>query len=271
MSEVRFPKADIVEQSSGEFLVPLQRGAAQLGDLGFARGQSPPEQLRSRDRNRGGHHAPTDNMHTARLQDCLQRLIPHVDNSRIALTGGVAIEWHLACRGAGRRRISQSADIDFVVEGPDVVRESVTSEFLVSHFHQPQFGQSKFLLQLADPVTRTRLDFFPDSLPALPRACVAEVAAVRLLVVQLDDILDHKLATLAKATEADPVDAKHFADAQLLGDICARHVPSAPANKLSVTTYSQEIGGVCSRCESSRHAGFPLAQKHLILETLGYV
>jgi hypothetical protein len=49
-STVKFPKADIAEQGPGEFLLPLQRGAAQLGDSAFARavGQLP-ERIRIRD------------------------------------------------------------------------------------------------------------------------------------------------------------------------------------------------------------------------------
>jgi hypothetical protein len=52
-STVKFPKADIAEQGPGEFLVPLQRGAAQLGDPVFSRAINYlPEQLRSRDLDR---------------------------------------------------------------------------------------------------------------------------------------------------------------------------------------------------------------------------
>ena len=49
-STVKFPKADIAEQGPGEFLLPLQRGAAQLGDPALSRAvQQLPEKLRARD------------------------------------------------------------------------------------------------------------------------------------------------------------------------------------------------------------------------------
>ena len=52
-SAVKFPKADIAEQGPGEFLLPLRRAAAQLGNAAFARAlEHLPEQLRAKDLDR---------------------------------------------------------------------------------------------------------------------------------------------------------------------------------------------------------------------------
>jgi len=49
-STVKFPKEDIAEQGPGEFLLPLRRGAAQLGDPAFTRAIGHlPERTRVRD------------------------------------------------------------------------------------------------------------------------------------------------------------------------------------------------------------------------------
>ena len=210
-------------------------------------------------------------MNPALLEDCLRRLAPHIQTSRIAVTGGVAIGLHLATiRGDPTRGLS-AEDIDFVADDPDAVRQSVTSDFLVSHFHLPQPGYPKFLVQLVDPVTRLRVDIFPDTLEARPRASVVDVAGVSLLLLRSDDILDHKLATLSGASETNPADPKHYADARTLADVCGRHVPPVETARLAVTTYSRDVGEQCARCEVSRHPEFPLAPKRAILNILGYV
>lgn len=47
---VKFPKEDIAEQGPGEFLAPLRRGAAQLGDSAFVRAiEKIPEKIRNKD------------------------------------------------------------------------------------------------------------------------------------------------------------------------------------------------------------------------------
>jgi len=205
------------------------------------------------------------------LHDCFCRLVPHVDTARIALTGGVAIGLHLGVTPRDRIRRLATGDIDFVAEGHEAVHQTVTADFLVSHFHLPQPGYAKFLIQLVDPATRLRLDFFPDALRALTRAHVVDVAGVPLRVLDAQDILDHKLAIVAGASTASPIEEKHYVDARRLARVCGREVPPLPASHLSSTTYSQDVDAACARCEVSRCAGFPLAPKRAIVDILGYV
>jgi hypothetical protein len=111
-------------------------------------------------------------MNSQLLHDCLRRLMSHVDPERIALTGGVAIGIHLAVASGDRTRAIAAEDVDLVADDVDAVRPTVTGEFLVSHFHLPQSGYAKFLVQLVDPATRLRLDFFPDAGRVLSRASI---------------------------------------------------------------------------------------------------
>jgi hypothetical protein len=206
-------------------------------------------------------------MNSEVLHNCLRRLLPHVDTGLIALTGSVAIELQVEIAP----RCIAAEDIDFVANDAEAVRETVTSDFLVSHFHLPQPGYPKFLIQLVDPATRLRLDIFPDALGALNRTHVLDVAGVPLRVLKAQDILDHKLGLLSKASLANPVDEKHYVDAKRLGTICGREVPLLLASHLAGTVYSQDTKAKCPRCEVSQCAGFPLAPKSAILDILGYV
>jgi hypothetical protein len=194
-----------------------------------------------------------------------------VDTGLIALTGSVAVELHLEVTRRDRMRRFAAEDIDFVAYDAKAVRPTVTSDFLVSHFHLPQPGYPKFLIQLVDPATRLRLDIFPDSLRALKRANVLNVAGVPLRVLKAQDILGHKLALLSKASAASPVDKKHYADAKRLGTICGHEAPPLPASHVARAFYSQDTEAKCPRCEISQCTVFPLAPKTAILDILGHV
>jgi hypothetical protein len=210
-------------------------------------------------------------MNSNALHDCLRRLLPHVDTARIALTGGVAIGLHLERAEGDQTRCLAADDVDFVSDDIEAVRDTVTSEFLVSHFHEPAPGYSKFLIQLVDPVERLRLDIFPAMLGALERASVVDVGGVSLRVLTAPDILDHKLALLSGASTASPVDEKHCADARRLGILCGRQVPPFPASHFTMPSYSREVEKSCPRCQASQRAGFTLAPKTTIVDILGYV
>ena len=146
---------------------------------------------------------------------------------------------------------------------------SVTNSFLVSHLHLPRVGDPTWLVQLADPDTRLRLDFFPDTLHALERAPIVDVAGVPIRMLGVHDLLEHKLRLLASAEMF--ADERHYADAVRLGAICRRDVPSRPASHLVNTAYSHDLDSPCPRCETSRRAIFPLAPKRAIFDVLGYV
>ena len=84
-----------------------------------------------------------------RLGCCLRRLLPHLDGEDAALTGSAAINVHLSARHLPQSRAAD--DVDFVARRRESVSASVTREFLVSHFHLPQPGYRKWLVQLVDP------------------------------------------------------------------------------------------------------------------------
>jgi hypothetical protein len=204
-----------------------------------------------------------------RLCGCLSRLLPHLRRDQVAITGGVAIQLGLAAAGRSGSRES-IADIDFAASGLDAVSDSVSSSFLVSHYHVPQPGVPKFMIQLVDPVSRMRVDIFPDLVASLAHARRFTIGDQSPNVLDLQSILNHKLLTLSKASNANPVDPKHYRDARALASFFGREMPPVPDSALAKDVYGIEADVECRRCALSRNPGFPLAPKHRIFNLLGY-
>ncbi len=205
-----------------------------------------------------------------RLGTCLRLLRSHASEDSVALAGGGAIEFHLAERGLPRRRAFPT-DVDIVAPDAEAISPSATSDFLVSHFHRPHRGYPKFMLQLVHPATRLRVDVFPGASDSIRRAKSYDAWGVAIRVLDLDTILDHKLAVLERATERQPVDDKHYRDAVMLGRLLGREVDVVPANVLCAVEYSTDPRTECSRCRCSLDERWPLAPKREILDVLGYV
>ncbi len=97
---------------------------------------------------------------TTRLGACLSRLLRHVDRGRLALTGSVAIEVHLAAAARPSRR-ERLTDVDFIASDLDVIAPSVAMGFLVSHSHVAQVAVPKALVQLVDLTDAAPPGLFP--------------------------------------------------------------------------------------------------------------
>jgi len=203
------------------------------------------------------------------LRVCWSRLRPHIDERSIAITGGVAMELH--GRNAGSRRGRVADDLDLVATNRHAVAPSVASTFLVSHFHVPEVGYSKFLIQLVDPVSRVRVDIFPDTQGCIPRATPYLIDGASVRLVDPLSLYEHKIATLSQASPERRVDRKHYDDARALAAMCGRDAPHVPDECLGRDEYSRDVAAVCPRCAVSKSSEFPLARKEEILAILGYV
>jgi hypothetical protein len=204
-----------------------------------------------------------------RLSICLTRLSPNLCLDDVAITGGVAIQIRMAQLGRQGTR-EMIADLDVVAKALDTVLPSVADTFLVSHYHSVRPGVPKFMVQLVDPVTRIRVDIFPDLVGSLARSGMVEVGAHEFRLLALEDILEHKLLTLSKASPVDPVDPKHADDAYALGDLLQRPVPAIDRDCLAEDVYGTD-DLVCERCVLSRSDDVPLASKGEIVRLLGYL
>jgi hypothetical protein len=205
----------------------------------------------------------------ARLSGCLERLTPHLRLDGVAITGGIGIDVGLAMLGQPGTR-DRVADLDLVATSIDAINEGVVGQFLVSHYHVVRPGVPKFMVQLVDPVSRIRIDVFPDLVGSIGDAWAANISTHRLLVLPLERILEHKVQTLSRASHASPIDPKHVHDAQILGAVLHMPVPTVAPETLAPDVYGIDDDGGCNRCELSRHADWPLAPKDRIFELLGW-
>lgn len=162
-------------------------------------------------------------------------------------------------------------DVDLVARDIDVVLPSVTTDFLISHYHDRHPGYPKFLVQLVDRVTHLRIDIFPDQTSAMSRAVTFELGGVAWPVVDAETIFNHKLATVQNATADAPADPKHLRDIMALAALLGRPEPKMRTRYLADDRYSADVTACCRRCEMSRRPQFPLASKTVILQMLGYV
>jgi hypothetical protein len=203
-----------------------------------------------------------------RLSGTLTRFLPHVRQAEIALSGGVAIDLHLSAAGLPPTR-NGIADLDFVAGNVTVVSPGVARDFLVSHYHLPQPGYPKYMVQLVDPVSRIRIDVFPDLVSSLALARRRVVAGHTLAVLDARSIMTHKLLTLASSSPHHLVDEKHQRDALVMAALLGERIGLVPPAHLTKETYGLDLSP-CRRCEASRRPEFPLASKQAVFDILGY-
>lgn len=204
-----------------------------------------------------------------RLSACLARLLPNLRENDVAITGGVAIQIGMAALGREGSR-ETIADLDMVAGSLDAVRSNVAADFLVAHYHVVQSGVPKFMVQLVDPVTRIRVDIFPDLVGSLTRSRGVEIRGRLTRMLALEDIFEHKLLTLSKASPSNPIDPKHADDAEALGKLLQRSVPAVAHGSLVEDVYGTDADVCCRRCELSRSPDFPLSPKNEIFRLLGW-
>jgi hypothetical protein len=195
--------------------------------------------------------------------------MPHLRLSGVAVTGGFGIDLGLAAIGHSGTR-DRITDLDLVVAELDAVAESVVGPFLVSHYHRVRPGVPKFMVQLVEPVSRIRVDVFPDLVGAIGEAWTASIGTHSLPVLPLTRILDHKIQTLSCASASTPIDPKHVHDAQMLGAVLHRRIPTVAREALVPDVYGLDEHLGCQRCELSRDVNWPLAHKDEICELLGW-
>lgn len=195
--------------------------------------------------------------------------MPHVRRNDLALTGGVAIQGRLAAAGYTGWRTGV-ADLDLVASALDAVHPSVCEAFLVSHYHVAQPGVPKFMVQLVDPVSSIRVDVFPDLVGSLARATVMQIETQHMKVLALEDILEHKVQMLSKASAAKPVDPKHAEDAYALAKLLGGPTPAVAPVCLVEDVYGDDTDLFCDRCQLSLDPRFPLAPKGDVFRLLGW-
>jgi hypothetical protein len=204
-----------------------------------------------------------------RLSGCLDRLMPHLQSGSVAITGGVGIQLGMArLRRQGPR--DEILDLDLVAASVGAIAPTVVGPFLVSHYHVVRPGVPKFMIQLVDPVSRIRVDVFPDTVGSLVDARTIAIGEHPVRVLPLERIFEHKVLTLSRASQSAPIDPKHVRDARVLGEVLGRQVPDVAPATVAPDVYGIEADLSCERCELSSHPSWPLAPRDQIFELLGW-
>lgn len=209
------------------------------------------------------------------------------------LTGGLAIELHLALRGLPTVARPFN-DLDFVVPRFDCIPESLDSEFLCRHIHPPD-PPGKTIAQFVDSQQRLRVDVFRASEALFNRTVHLQSPIGSTRLVSLEDLIARLTRIVLQVGEDTAVPSKHahdlvrllqIADPAKIQTVWFEHrrdehplnfrEASAMARQLIFTRpllfrtvqYSTNADEVCERCAPT--AGFQLASAQTILSILGY-
>ncbi len=224
----------------------------------------------------------------------LSKLARHFEEP-IAVTGGIAISWHLL-KNDTRREKRRLNDIDIVVESSSSLRPSLSQDFLISHFH-PHRGRGRILIQLVDEEHGTRMDVFtPNTRTLTDRLTDCAVGELSCRVVSAEDLSAKLLSIIYPATRGEHVEPKYVeyfrllstaADSSTIREVWREYKKvnqllefeeAAEAVRLSVTAnpgllqashYSRDTNQTCQWCCESEL--FPLAPPTKIYKILGYV
>ena len=233
--------------------------------------------------------APAD---VTRLKHTLQRLAAH-DVSRWALTGGVAIEFHIA-RNNGPPITRALHDIDFISPSFETIPLELGQELLLRHVH-PEDPPGKNMLQGVHPETAVRVDVFRAYGREIERAEPVTITGLPFHIVSFQDLLARHTRLnwdLVAGRRVAPKYARDFlrmidfVTPEEVQDIWLEHgkgespesfaeaarrvrqeIHSRP-DLLVEPVYSTDITEVCTRCRIVER--FPLAQASRILSILGY-
>src|SRR5262249_17740880 len=102
--------------------------------------------------------------------------------------------------------------------------------------------QPKFLIMLVDPVSRIRVDVFPDLFASIKDAEELDIGNYRVRVLSPAAIFAHKVLILESAISREtPVDPKHYRDAVALGELIGSRPPDVPKKFLIRDTYQVRV------------------------------
>ncbi|HEX4807340.1 MAG TPA: hypothetical protein VH325_00330 [Bryobacteraceae bacterium] len=228
----------------------------------------------------------------ARATSVLQKLVRH-DISRWALTGGLAVEFHL--KRLGLTAVARTLnDIDFIADSFDNIPQTLTRDFVFRHIH-PYDPPAKTMLQCVEPDSAVRVDLFRAYGGVMSRAIRVETTLGSLRIVSYEDLAARTARLAIDLAGGVPIPAKHGRDfLRLIETLEPERVEAAwqdhrkPGHPVSFQEaaqqlralirtridllispeYSKDIYQVCGRCHES--GAFRLADPAVVLGLLGY-
>lgn len=226
-----------------------------------------------------------------RVEAHLGRLIPHLQENRFVVVGGLAIRYLLA-KSSLVYPDSNLNDLDIIVEDLNVVLPTVIKDFLVYHFHHEG---DKVYWALVDPVTKTKIDIFDYAYPPLEVELV-QLGDYKLKVLSVEDQLVKTMVDVLRISPQALVGPKQFREAELLMQIVnlgkaerfwkdkklegypesiveAWHKALQMAKEhpewLRISPFKKDAPYTCQSCVSDPN--FPITPMTEIYKILGYV
>jgi hypothetical protein len=228
----------------------------------------------------------------ARIAHVLQKLAAN-NTHHWALTGSLALEFHLARVGAAPRK-RRFTDVDFVVDSFDSIPVELSAEFLFTHVHCTA-EQGKLCVQLVEPEAKVRIDVFRTCGETMRRAVNILCREGRFRMLALEDLAARCSRVALGVLSGASIPAKHLDDLlRSAGHIdpvrvrrawedhrrachpdqfehAVRLLQSLTDEQRSLFTegaYDIDTTSVCQKC--SQLPQFPLAAKERVLALLGY-
>ena len=143
-----------------------------------------------------------------RITRHFERLIPNLQQNRFVVVGGLAIRSGLSSRGMSypNRKFN---DIDLAAQAEDVVKPSITKDFLVYHHHPD------FYFAFVDPVSKTKVDIFDWSKPPIYTEEV-DFEGQKISIQSLEDQLTVTVLDILRASNVVKRDPKMIVDMRLM-------------------------------------------------------
>ena len=135
-----------------------------------------------------------------------------------------------------------------------------------------QLRSTPSIIMLVDPVSRIRVDVFPDLADSMEDAEEVDIENYRVRVLSPAAIFAHKALILESAvSQARTVDPKHYRDALALGELIGSRPPDVPKKLMVPDIYSTDVNQYCAKCETNVSTSFRLSPKQEIFDILGHV
>lgn len=222
----------------------------------------------------------------------LTKFISHVATENLVIVGGLARRHHLTRYGIDYPQRPFN-DLDFMLGDRSDMRPSITTEFLIAHYHLPR-GTS-FFAGLVDPQTKVTIDVFDNFHAAIDPEEV-QIAGFQFKIRSAEDQLTKAVYDLMKITRGHSVGPKEFDSADQLLEIVdlekteriwkMKYTPLYPFSLMEAIGQAKDARGKnpqsvfefplrttepydCLEC--TEEPGFALTPKEEIIRVLGYV
>lgn len=234
---------------------------------------------------------PPSNTH--QVDRFFQTLIPHLKEGQYSVVGGLAIRYRLSQHGI-KYPDRDFNDLDLKAKSPAAVLPSVTSDFMVYHYHP--LKDRSFYIVLVDPENKIKVDIFDSATIAEERTSQVPFHQWKVDVVEAEDQLVKTAFDLSGISGHPGIDPKHFTDAKLLIQIVKMELANQIWKSRNYIQFPATIDKAIRRAETiaSKHPAwvvrkpyrrpspyicpdcvqtkdFPITDMQKIYKILGYV